>query len=128
MPSNRPPLEFVVEKRGDLYAFGRPGDTPIDPQFYDDIKASLIFPIPGLRKLSLAPTHEWIVFRNKNVSNTYYAINTFVSLTYNYDCVPGTRVGESAGFQQSNTTTVHVTNALIQAVSSIERGVYVHGT
>jgi hypothetical protein len=99
-------VEFVTENRGDFYVFGSPGDSPVDARLYDDLKSSLNIPI--LRKLSLAPTFEWIVFRNKagdpfarsmgGTANTYYAINTFVSLTYSFGWHSGLEWKKVLGF------------------------------
>jgi hypothetical protein len=101
-----PSVEFVAENRGDFYVFGSPGDAPVDARLYDDVKASLNFPI--LRKITLSPTFEWIVFRNKagdayaramgGAANTYYAINTFVSLTYSFDWHSGLEWKKVLGF------------------------------
>ena len=96
-------LEFVAENRGDFYMFGAPHDTPVDTRFNNDAKAALIVPIPGTNnKLSLSPTFEWIVFRNKGgptlLPNTYYAVNTFVSLSYSFDWHQGLEWKRVLGF------------------------------
>jgi hypothetical protein len=93
-----PQLEFVVENRGDFLVFGEPHDTPVDTRLFNDIKTSLMFPIPGLRKLSLAPTFEWIVFRNRLLQNTYFGINAFVSLSYSFDWRQGLEWKKVLGF------------------------------
>jgi hypothetical protein len=94
-------LEFVAESRGDFYVFGAPRDSAVDTRLFNDAKAALIVPIPGLRKLSLAPTFEWIVFRNKIADNTYYAASMSVSLSYSFDWHQGLAWKRVLGFSNS---------------------------
>jgi hypothetical protein len=93
-----PTVEFLVENRGDFYVFGRPEDTPVDTRLYNDLKASLVIPIPGLYKLSLSPTFEWIVYRNRIIDNTYYGVNAFVSLSYSFGWRQGLEWRKVLGF------------------------------
>jgi hypothetical protein len=99
MPVPRyPGAEFIVENRGDFFAFGAKNDTAIDTRLFNDLRSSLTMPIPALRKLSLAPTFEMVVFKNKLAGNLYYSYNTFVSVNYSFDWHQGLSWKRVLGF------------------------------
>jgi hypothetical protein len=87
-----------VENRGDFFAFGAKNDTAIDTRLFNDLRSSLTMPIPALRKLSLAPTFEMVVFKNKLAGNLYYSYNTFVSVNYSFDWHQGLSWKRVLGF------------------------------
>ena len=87
--------ELTVENRGDFF-FNRRRDTQVDPRLIDDLKSSLVLPVYG--KLSVSPTLELFLFRDKITNFGYRSYSFFVALNYSFDWHTGLRWSKVLGF------------------------------